>query len=44
VIHSPVAAPVIPGFVVARAVGETIAIRLGLVQWAAGGEQPRFAV
>jgi hypothetical protein len=44
VIHSPVAAPVIPGFVVARAVGETIAIRLGLVQRAAGGEQPRFAV
>jgi len=43
-IHSPVAAPLRQGFVVARAVGETIAVRLGLIQRAACGEQPRFAV
>jgi hypothetical protein len=30
-LHSPVAAPVRPGFVVSRAVGQTIAVRLGLV-------------
>jgi hypothetical protein len=32
-----------PGFIVARAVGETIAIRLGLVQRTACGKEPRFA-
>ncbi len=30
-LQSPVAAPVRPGFVMARAVGQTIAVRLGLV-------------
>jgi hypothetical protein len=34
-IDGPVAAPVRPGFVVARAVGQTIAVRFGLVQRAA---------
>ena len=41
-IDRPVAAPVRPGFIMAGAVGETIAVRLGLVQRTAGGEQPGF--
>jgi hypothetical protein len=43
-IDRPVASPVSPGFVMARSVGQTIAIRLGLVQRTTGGEQSRFAV
>jgi hypothetical protein len=43
-IDSPIAAPVRPGFVMARAVGQAIAIGLGLVQRAACGEQPRFVL
>src|ERR1700719_2628879 len=43
-ITSLVAASLCPCVVMARAVSETIAIRLGLVQQAAGGEEPRFAV
>src|ERR1700730_11503944 len=42
-IDSFVAAPMSPSFVVAGAVGQTIAIRLGLIQRTTGGEQPRFA-
>ena len=42
-IDRPVAASVRPGFVVARAVGQATAIRLGLVQRASRGEQMRFA-
>ena len=41
-LRRPVAAPVRPGFVMARAVGETIAVQLGLVQRATGGEQANF--
>ena len=43
-IDSPVAAPVRPGFVMAWAVGQTIAVRLGLVQRTAFGKQLSFAV
>ena len=43
-IDSPVVAPVRPGFGVARAVGETIAVWLGLVQRTTCGEQPRFGL
>jgi hypothetical protein len=43
-IQCPVTSPLRPCFVMARAVGQTIAVRLGLVQRTSCGEQLRFAV
>jgi hypothetical protein len=43
-IQCPVTSPLRPCFVMARAVGQTIAVRLGLVQRTSYGEQLRFAV